>query len=104
MRPVPTAAPGPENDLGDFLDLFVRRAALVNPPGPAPEAETVTRGRREGWTVVFGDRRVPTTSSRPVQPLAWFRPRQLVQAASASRTKTDPPEGFGSCRTSPWLA
>ncbi|BCJ45684.1 hypothetical protein GCM10010168_58950 [Actinoplanes ianthinogenes] len=26
MRPVPTAAPGPENDLGDFLDHYVRRA------------------------------------------------------------------------------
>ncbi|WP_328467582.1 DUF2278 family protein [Actinoplanes sp. NBC_00393] len=26
MRPVPTSAPGPENDLGDFLDHFVRRA------------------------------------------------------------------------------
>jgi uncharacterized protein YukJ len=26
MRPVPAAAPGPENDLGDFLDHFVRRA------------------------------------------------------------------------------
>jgi uncharacterized protein YukJ len=26
MRPVPTTAPGPENDLGDFLDHFVRRA------------------------------------------------------------------------------
>lgn len=26
MRPVPTAVPGPENDLGDFLDHFVRRA------------------------------------------------------------------------------
>jgi hypothetical protein len=26
MRPVPTAAPGPENNLGDFLDHFVRRA------------------------------------------------------------------------------
>lgn len=26
MRPVPTAAPGPDNDLGDFLDHYVRRA------------------------------------------------------------------------------
>ncbi|WP_433794454.1 DUF2278 family protein [Actinoplanes sp. CA-252034] len=26
MRPVPTARPGPENDLGGFLDHFVRRA------------------------------------------------------------------------------
>jgi uncharacterized protein YukJ len=26
MRPVPTAEPGPENDLGDFLDHYVRRA------------------------------------------------------------------------------
>ncbi|GAA2637955.1 DUF2278 family protein [Paractinoplanes durhamensis] len=26
MRPVPTSAPGPENDLGDFLDHYVRRA------------------------------------------------------------------------------
>ncbi|MFC7528713.1 DUF2278 family protein [Actinoplanes sp. GCM10030250] len=26
MRPVPTAAPGPENDLGDFLDHYVQRA------------------------------------------------------------------------------
>jgi uncharacterized protein YukJ len=26
MRPAPTAKPGPENDLGDFLDHFVRRA------------------------------------------------------------------------------
>jgi uncharacterized protein YukJ len=26
MRPVPTAEPGPENDLGDFLDHFVSRA------------------------------------------------------------------------------
>ncbi|MEV0898502.1 DUF2278 family protein [Actinoplanes sp. NPDC049802] len=26
MRPVPAAAPGPENDLGDFLDHHVRRA------------------------------------------------------------------------------
>jgi uncharacterized protein YukJ len=26
MRPAPVAAPGPENDLGDFLDHFVRRA------------------------------------------------------------------------------
>ncbi|AEV82887.1 hypothetical protein ACWT_1868 [Actinoplanes sp. SE50] len=26
MRPVPTAEPGPENDLGDFLDHHVRRA------------------------------------------------------------------------------
>lgn len=27
MRPVPTAEPGPDNDLGDFLDHYVRRAA-----------------------------------------------------------------------------
>ena len=27
MRPVPTAEPGPENDPGDFLDHYVRRAA-----------------------------------------------------------------------------
>ncbi|GIE75669.1 hypothetical protein Aph02nite_16190 [Actinoplanes philippinensis] len=26
MRPVPAAKPGPDNDLGDFLDHFVRRA------------------------------------------------------------------------------
>ena len=26
MKPVPTAQPGPENDLGDFLDHYVRRA------------------------------------------------------------------------------
>jgi len=26
MRPVPTAEPGPENDLGDFLDHYVRKA------------------------------------------------------------------------------
>jgi uncharacterized protein YukJ len=26
MRPVPTTEPGPENDLGDFLDHYVRRA------------------------------------------------------------------------------
>jgi uncharacterized protein YukJ len=26
LRPVPTAEPGPENDLGDFLDHYVRRA------------------------------------------------------------------------------
>src|SRR4051812_36237134 len=26
MRPVPTSAPGPDNDLGDFLDHYVRRA------------------------------------------------------------------------------
>ncbi|GIE85150.1 Uncharacterized protein YukJ [Actinoplanes regularis] len=26
LRPVPTAEPGPENDLGDFIDHYVRRA------------------------------------------------------------------------------
>jgi Uncharacterized conserved protein (DUF2278)/Lamin Tail Domain len=72
LRPVPATAPGPDNDLADKLDHFVERAeadpaarvyafgqrwgpepepgeqrvrivaALVNPRGPAPEAETVT--------------------------------------------------------------
>jgi uncharacterized protein YukJ len=34
MRPVPTAEPGPENDLGDFLDHYVRRA-LADPAARA---------------------------------------------------------------------
>ncbi|GAA4600422.1 uncharacterized protein YukJ [Actinoplanes octamycinicus] len=50
MRPVPTAEPGPENDLGDFLDHYVRRA-LGDPEarvyvfgqawGPEPKADKV---------------------------------------------------------------
>ncbi|WIM98344.1 DUF2278 family protein [Actinoplanes oblitus] len=50
MRPVPTAEPGPENDLGDFIDHYVRRA-LDDPEaraylfgqawGPEPKADKV---------------------------------------------------------------
>ncbi len=63
------ALPGPHTDTGDPVIRIL--AALVNPPGPAPEHETVTllnaspapvdltgwqladRAGREGWTITF---------------------------------------------------
>jgi uncharacterized protein YukJ len=50
MRPVPTAEPGPENDLGDFLDHYVRRAlgdtnarayVFGQAWGPEPQADKI---------------------------------------------------------------
>src|SRR2546429_343556 len=65
MQAVRASVPGPDNDLADKLDHFGRIvAALVNPPGPAPEAETVMLLNASpqqvdltGWSILDRDKR-----------------------------------------------
>ncbi len=78
MRPMPATAPGPDNDLADKLDHFVRRAAadpsarvpvtapvqlgnrgglitLLDPNGLKVDGVAYTQGQAdaEGWSIVF---------------------------------------------------
>jgi hypothetical protein len=92
--------------LGGFAEIGSRAGGAAidyigKPFRPSADASAADRHTgRETISAIFSII-FPARAGWPRLPDPDRRP---VQAASASRTKTDPPEGFGSCRTSPWLA